>query len=48
MTAGDIVVLAVLGALVGCIIGTLRKDRKKGHCCGCCGCCNRCGEHSER
>ena len=48
MTAGDLIVLAVLGTVVGFIIGTLRKDRKKGHCCGSCEGCNRCGEHLER
>ena len=48
MTAGDIIVLAVLGAVVVFIIGKLRKDRKKGHCCGSCEGCNRCGAHTER
>lgn len=47
MTAGDILVLAVLGLTVGLILGKLRKDRKKGHCCGNCEGCDRCKDHSR-
>lgn len=47
MTGGDIIVLAVLGVVVGLILGQMRRDRKKGHCCGCCEGCAGCKAHSE-
>lgn len=43
MTAGDVIVLAVLGLIVGCIAGNLWKNRNKG-CSGNCAGCSRCQE----
>lgn len=39
MTFGDIIVIAVLGLLVGSIIGGMQKDKKNGKM-GCSGCPN--------
>ena len=41
MTLGDIIVLAVLGLIVGFIIGKMVKDKKSGRNCGC-GSCQGC------
>ena len=42
---GDIIVLAVLGLAVILAAAKLRKDKKKGDCCGNCGSCpGRCGQ----
>lgn len=41
MTFGDIIVLAVLGLIVGSIIGKMTKDKKSGKHCGC-GSCQGC------
>ena len=38
---GDILVLAVLAAAAGLAIAKLRKDKKKGGCCGNCSGCDR-------
>ena len=38
---GDIIVLAVLGLVVLLAVARLRKDRRKGGCCGNCGGCDR-------
>lgn len=43
MTAGDVIVLAVLGLVVGAIAGSLWQNRKRG-CCGSCDQCDRCRE----
>ncbi len=41
MTPGDILVLAVLGLIVGSIVGNMVRKKKKGsH--SCCGSCNGC------
>ena len=34
MTLGDVIVLAVLGLIVGSIIGKMTKDKKSGKHCG--------------
>ncbi|MCI6227304.1 MAG: FeoB-associated Cys-rich membrane protein [Clostridiales bacterium] len=39
---GDIIVLAVLVSAAGLAIVKLRKDKKKGGCCGNCGGCTGC------
>ncbi|MDY4599440.1 MAG: FeoB-associated Cys-rich membrane protein [Candidatus Faecousia sp.] len=39
---GDIIVLAVLVSAAGLAIAKLRKDKKKGGCCGNCGGCTGC------
>ena len=35
---GDILVLAVLALIVGLVIRSMIRDKKKGKCCGCHGC----------
>lgn len=40
MTGGDIIVLAVLGLMIGSIIGAMVKDKKSGKASGCSGCAN--------
>ncbi len=39
---GDIIVLGVLALMVGAAIASLRRNRKKGGCCGSCGGCSSC------
>ena len=39
---GDIIVLAVLCLAIGWAIGKLRKEKKKGGCCGNCSDCTSC------
>ena len=38
MHFGDILVLLALGVIVVAILAGLRRNQKKGHCCGCSGC----------
>ena len=40
---GDIIVLAVLAAVVLWAVAKLRRDKRKGGCCGNCGSCAGCG-----
>ena len=42
MTTGDLIVIAVLGLMIGSIIGAMVKDKKNGKtgCGGCSGCPN--------
>ena len=42
MTFGDILVLAVLGLVVGLIIGGMVRDKKRGKACGGCSGCSGC------
>lgn len=43
MTLGDVLVLMVLGLIVGCIIGSIYRNKKKGKHPGC-GCCPHAGQ----
>ena len=38
MTFGDILVIAVLLLIIGLIVRSMIRDKKKGKCCGCSGC----------
>ncbi len=35
---GDLIVLVILGLIVGAVIASTVRGRKKGKCCGCSGC----------
>lgn len=47
MTAGDGIVLAVLGLVIGAILRKLHRDRKNGRCCGNCAGCTGCNHAKE-
>lgn len=50
MTWGDIIVLAVLGLIIGAVIGKMIRDKKNGkHCsCGSCQGCSMAGSCTSR
>lgn len=47
MTAGDVIVLAVLGVAVGAIAANLWKNRNKGCCGNCAGCTQCCRQETD-
>ncbi len=50
MYFGDILVLLALGVIVAAILAGLRRNQKKGHCCGCAGCkgcASACGKETQ-
>lgn len=47
MTAGDVIVLALLGVAVGAIAANLWKNRNKGCCGNCTGCTQCCHQKTD-